>query len=321
MPTALASFPRAHLFVAMSCATPLDAPSRHGIDGLDEVRIGRGARRGWIREEVTGRTSLTLTLSDRHVSLGHARIVRKEGAWIFEDLGSKNGSLVNGVVAQALPLTDGDCLQIGHSLLIFRSALPTPPNAPLDLEAQARVPVLATLVPALARDLNVLSTAALSKVPILLTSETGTGKELLARALHALSRRKGDFVAVNCGGLPAALAESVLFGHRRGAFSGAVADHPGLFHASSGGTLLLDESATCRWPSRPQSSGLCKTAKCFPSVPPVPCTSTSVSSRRRTVNSTSWWPRDAFAKTSWRGSLASDVGCRRYESGARISGC
>jgi DNA-binding NtrC family response regulator len=80
--------------------------------------------------------------------------------------------------------------------------------------------------------------------PVVLLGETGTGKEVLARALHLGSpRATKPFVPVNCGAIPGELLESELFGHVRGAFSGAVADKPGLFEAASGGTLLLDEIA------------------------------------------------------------------------------
>jgi DNA-binding NtrC family response regulator len=76
--------------------------------------------------------------------------------------------------------------------------------------------------------------------------ETGTGKELVARAIHVLSQRKGPFVAVNCGALPETLVEAELFGAKRGAFSGATADRIGLVRGADGGTLFLDEIAELR---------------------------------------------------------------------------
>ncbi len=96
--------------------------------------------------------------------------------------------------------------------------------------------------PAIGEVLRVLARAANHESSVLLTGESGTGKELLARALHQLSpRRDGPWVAVNCAAIPEALLESELFGYRRGAFTGAVRDHAGLFEQADKGTLFLDE--------------------------------------------------------------------------------
>ena len=96
--------------------------------------------------------------------------------------------------------------------------------------------------PALSRLLHELTVVAASELPVLLLGETGVGKELFARLLHQRSpRRTRPLVHVNCAALPESLAESELFGHVRGAFSGAVSDRPGRFEAAEGGTLFLDE--------------------------------------------------------------------------------
>ncbi len=96
--------------------------------------------------------------------------------------------------------------------------------------------------PAMQRVVERAQAAAATDAPILLAGETGTGKEMLARAIHASSaRRRFPFLPVNCGALPRELVESELFGYRRGAFTGAFADAPGIFSAATGGTVFLDE--------------------------------------------------------------------------------
>lgn len=101
---------------------------------------------------------------------------------------------------------------------------------------------IVTRSPKMDRILNQVKQIAGSDVSILITGTTGSGKELLARAVHqADSTRQGPLVAVNCGALPEQLLESELFGHVKGAFTGAISEHAGLFRAANGGTLFLDE--------------------------------------------------------------------------------
>ncbi|HKE13303.1 MAG TPA: sigma 54-interacting transcriptional regulator, partial [Kofleriaceae bacterium] len=113
-----------------------------------------------------------------------------------------------------------------------------------DLAAEPAVPeVFRTVSLALERRAVDLVRIAPTGVPVLVVGETGTGKELVAQAVHSLSGRTGPFVPLNCGALPRTLVESELFGYRRGAFSGARDDRPGLARKADGGTLFLDEVA------------------------------------------------------------------------------
>jgi transcriptional regulator with PAS, ATPase and Fis domain len=142
-------------------------------------------------------------------------------------------------------------IEIGHTFLLFRSALPASGPGILDGRDLGRAPDgLATLSPAFRSQLDRVELVAQSRIPVLLLGETGTGKELIARAVHQLSRRTGPFVAVNCGALPETLVESELFGYRKGAFSGASEDRPGLVRSSDTGTLLLDEIGSLPLPAQ-----------------------------------------------------------------------
>lgn len=112
----------------------------------------------------------------------------------------------------------------------------------LELEGRFRIGDLVSRSPLMQRVFEVLPAIAASPSTVLILGETGTGKEVMARAIHSLSpRRGGPFVAVNCGALPDTLLESELFGYKAGAFTGATRDKPGRFAMARGGTLFLDE--------------------------------------------------------------------------------
>ncbi len=109
-------------------------------------------------------------------------------------------------------------------------------------ELPSHAPNIIRVSPAMQKVYELISTVAVHDVPVLLTGETGTGKEMAAREIHARSKRsKTLFVAQDCGALTETLLESELFGHVRGAFTGAMSDHPGLFQIADGGTIFLDE--------------------------------------------------------------------------------
>jgi transcriptional regulator with GAF, ATPase, and Fis domain len=111
-----------------------------------------------------------------------------------------------------------------------------------DLLRRDRFTEIIAVSRAMAEVFRLMEAAALSPIPVLIEGETGTGKELVARGIHrASSRAEAPFVAINCAALPEALLESELFGHRRGAFTGATEDQPGLFRAAKGGVVFLDE--------------------------------------------------------------------------------
>jgi len=232
---------RPYLFVVLEGTRPLSGGARYALDGIDEIHVGRGDQRA-ARIEAGGR--MMLELPSPLLSRLHARLRRGPAGWTLEDADSRNGTYLNGERISRAPVAAGDLVEVGHVFLTVRLfAQPADhPSTDLDAIDLAREPPgLRTLSPTVAADLDTLQRAARSDITVLLVGESGTGKEILARAIHERSGRSGPFVAVNCNTLKDGLAESLLFGHVRGAFSGAVADSVGFVRAADRGTLLLDE--------------------------------------------------------------------------------
>lgn len=228
------------LHIGLAGDAPRSPSSRISLAGLDRIDICRGETRDLVRSDEAGVAVLVLTLDDARLSSRHSRLARLGTAWAIEDVGSKNGTWVGGQRITRRMLADGDAIVVGHTALVYREV---GGDAVERDNVPAAVPGLATLCPALATRFEDLARAAMSTVAIEITGESGTGKELLARAVHSLSGRTGGFVAVNCGALPATLIEAELFGHKKGAFTGATTDRPGLVRSADGGTLFLDEVA------------------------------------------------------------------------------
>jgi transcriptional regulator of acetoin/glycerol metabolism len=227
---------RPFLFLVLQCDRPLSVGARFPLVGADEVAIGRAPALDF--EDSAGPPRIGIP--DARMSSSHVRLQRGAGSWIAEDQGSKNGTFVDGKRIKRQDLRNGMVLELGHTFLLFRELVA---DADFLNATELGPPAagMATLLPSFAAELDRVKLVAASRVPILLRGESGTGKEVLAAAIHRASGRPGALQAVNCGAIPANLVESELFGHRRGAFSGAVDDHPGLIRGADRGTLLLDE--------------------------------------------------------------------------------
>ena len=169
-----------------------------------------------------------IVLRDQRISRRHC-VIEVEGGFVrVRDLASTNGTFVNGLRVASAELLPGSVVSIGRTQL---RVLPAEDQRPTLLGDSAPMKRL--------RD--TLAQYAPTKLAVLIVGETGTGKELVARALHEQSGRDGELISINCGSIPKDLVESELFGHEKGAFTGASAARKGVFQEADGGTLLLDE--------------------------------------------------------------------------------
>jgi transcriptional regulator with PAS, ATPase and Fis domain len=187
------------------------------------------------------------TVSRRHLAIDYdARAATR----VATELGSRNGSWIDGrklAHGEQAPLAAGAVIRIGHVILIHEAVAVgarLPWTDTITTQSGAAAPSLEAIPGssmAASRLRAAVAQAAPDPAPVLVAGETGTGKELIAAELHRLSGRRGPFVPVNCAALSPQLVESQLFGHVRGAFTGADDAQPGLVRAAQGGTLFLDE--------------------------------------------------------------------------------
>jgi two-component system response regulator HydG len=176
-----------------------------------------------------------LKLHDRFVSTDHFRIQFRDGHWVLTDRHSKNGTFVDGVHVIEAVLGERATIRAGETLLAFETeGVATSSDEPL--------PGLITRDPSMQPVIELVRRVAPSAVSVAIHGETGAGKEVIARAIHLLSPRHASaFVAINCGAISRDTVESELFGHEKGAFTGADRARAGAFEEADGGTLFLDE--------------------------------------------------------------------------------
>ena len=176
-------------------------------------------------------------IEDAELSRRHARVEPCDGGWQIVDLGSHNGTFLDGGRIERAALRDGSVIRAGKTLIVFVDALLPDGRMPIPtLGSKIVGDSIVTL-----RLHGEVDLVAAQPLPVLVLGETGVGKELVAEEIHRRSRRAGAFVAVNCAAIARELAESELFGHVSGAFTGAARPSDGLFVAADGGTLFLDE--------------------------------------------------------------------------------
>jgi len=183
-----------------------------------------------------------LKLADPTVSRRHLTVSPDEVGLRVRDEDSRNGTWLGEARVHEAQLPVGARLRIGGTWIEVRDGTAVEATAEEPAPPATSFGRFIGSAPALGSMYRQLSRAAASEATILLEGESGTGKELLSEAIHEHSpRADGPFVVVDCGAVPESLIESELFGHERGAFTGAVRDHAGAFEQASGGTVFLDE--------------------------------------------------------------------------------
>jgi transcriptional regulator with GAF, ATPase, and Fis domain len=218
--------PRAARRLALLVIDSPDEKQRGTVFPLaDRARIGR-----------SGTADVDLAFGDSKMSRRHATVAWRADACAYEveDHDSTNGTYLNRLRVRRERLVAGSILRVGDTFL----ELGEMPSGPADVVGEG---ALVGRSAVFRRALAAADDAARSDLPVLILGETGTGKELFARRIHESRRTAGPLVALNCSALPPELVEAQLFGHKKGAFTGAVVDAKGFFAKAERGTLLLDE--------------------------------------------------------------------------------
>jgi DNA-binding NtrC family response regulator len=209
----------------------IDGPNR----GLSMTLDGSQPSRAYV-----GKSHICqLRLTDPKVSRRHMALDLVNDELRLTDLGSTNGTSINGVrLMDAFVRGNGELVHLGETTIrVSRMAA-----SPVSMPTAAEFGRVVGASPEMRRLYPLCEKLAASDVPLIIEGETGTGKELLAESLHERSARaSGPFVVFDCTAVPPNLLEATLFGHERGAFTGAVATNKGLFQHADGGTLLIDE--------------------------------------------------------------------------------
>jgi len=237
--------------------TPLERAGSFSVKTLQvEVTAGpeQGVRVDAPEDRLTVGTARAnhLVLTDPTVSRFHLELSNeKAGVWV-RDLGSRNGTLAADVFIECARIPVGTELSLG------RSRLRVSDGAERKVDGHD-APVLVDLLGddrRMRRLMGTIRRVAGTSLPALITGESGTGKELCARAIHAQSGRTGPFMVVDCGALTPSLMASALFGHERGAFTGAEQRRAGAFERAHGGTLFLDDVGELSLELQPQLLGV-----------------------------------------------------------------
>jgi two-component system, NtrC family, response regulator AtoC len=216
-----------------------------GSTRVIEVRDGE--------ERIIGRSlEASVAIDDPKASRLHARVKLEHGRMVLSDLGSRNGTRLNNTTLMGIerPIFGGDVIRIGASEIIVVIATGSPEIDRSESSSRPDVEHVADVLdgiivadPAMARVFQVAKRLARVQTNVLILGETGVGKEVLAQQIHAWSpRARKPCVRLNCASLPDTLLESELFGHEKGAFTGADKRKTGWFEAADGGTLFLDET-------------------------------------------------------------------------------